>query len=98
MVYLGWLGSHPLTIGFKYAGQAWRTWRILRRERPDAIFLMVPPVFAALVVWAYGALHRAPFVLDAHTAAFLHPRWRAWQWLQRAMSRRAGSQSSVRHR
>ena len=32
MVYLGWLGSHPLTIGFKYAGQAWRTWRILRRE------------------------------------------------------------------
>ena len=38
MVYLGWLGSHPLTIGFKYAGQAWRTWRILRRERPDAVF------------------------------------------------------------
>jgi glycosyltransferase involved in cell wall biosynthesis len=91
MVYLGWLGSHPLTIGFKYAGQAWRTWRILRRERPDAIFLMVPPVFAALVIWAYGALHRAPFVLDAHTAAFLHPRWRAWQWLQRALSRRAAT-------
>ena len=91
MVYLGWLGSHPLTIGFKYAGQAWRTWRILRRERPDAVFLMVPPVFAALVVWAYGALHRAPFVLDAHTAAFLHPRWRAWQWLQRALSRRAAT-------
>jgi glycosyltransferase involved in cell wall biosynthesis len=91
MVYLGWLGSHPLTIGFKYAGQAWRTWRILRRERPDAVFLMVPPVFAALVVWAYGALHRVPFVLDAHTAAFLHPRWRAWQWLQRALSRRAAT-------
>ena len=52
---------------------------------------MVPPVFAALVVWAYGALHRAPFVLDAHTAAFLHPRWRAWQWLQRALSRRAAT-------
>ena len=91
MVYLGWLGSHPLTIGFKYAGQAWRTWRILRRERPDAVFLMVPPVFAALVVWTYGTLHRVPFVLDAHTAAFLHPRWRAWQWLQRAVSRRAAT-------
>ena len=91
MVYLGWLGSHPLTIVFKYAGQAWRTWQILRRERPDAIFLMVPPVFAGLVVWAYGALHRVPFVLDAHTAAFLHPRWHAWQWLQRALSRRAAT-------
>ena len=91
MVYLGWLGSHPLTIGIKYAGQAWTTWRILRRERPDAVFVMVPPVIAALVVWAYGALHRAPFVLDAHTAAFLHPRWRAWQWLQRTVSRRAAT-------
>ena len=91
MVYVGWLGSHPLTIGFKYAGQAWRTWKILRRERPDAVFVMVPPVIAALVVWAYGALYRVPFVLDAHSAAFLHPRWRSWQWLQRAMSRRAAT-------
>jgi glycosyltransferase involved in cell wall biosynthesis len=32
-----------------------------------------------------------PFVLDAHTAAFLHPRWRAWQWLQRALSKRAAT-------
>lgn len=91
MVYLERLGSHPLTIGPKYAGQAWRTWRILRRERPAAVFVMVPPVFAALVVWAYCALHRAQFVLDAHTAAFLHPRWRAWQWLQRLVSRRAAT-------
>jgi hypothetical protein len=29
MVYLGWLGSHPLTVGFKYMGQAWRTWGAL---------------------------------------------------------------------
>ena len=32
-----------------------------------------------------------PFVLDAHTAAFLHPRWASWQWLQRALSKRAAT-------
>jgi glycosyltransferase involved in cell wall biosynthesis len=91
MVYLGWLGSHPLTVGFKYAGQAWLTWRILLRERPRAVFVMVPPVFAGLAVWLYAAVCRVPFVVDAHTAAFLHPRWAAWQFLQRAMSKRAAT-------
>jgi glycosyltransferase involved in cell wall biosynthesis len=91
MVYLEWLGSHPLTIGFKYAGQAWRTWGILRRERPDAVFVMVPPVFAAVTVWLYAAWRGIPFVMDAHTAAFLHRRWQAWQWLQRALAARAAT-------
>lgn len=91
MVYIGWLGSHPLTVGFKYVGQAWKTWSILRRERPRSVFVMVPPVFAGLAVWLYAAFWRVPFVLDAHTAAFLHPRWIHWQWLQRALSRRAST-------
>jgi glycosyltransferase involved in cell wall biosynthesis len=91
MVYLGWLGSHPITVGFKYAGQAWSTWKILTRERPAAVFVMVPPVFAGLTVWLYAVVHRIPFVLDAHTAAFLHPRWSSWQWMQRALSRRAAT-------
>ena len=91
MVYVEWLGSHPLTVGFKFAAQAWRTWRILVREQPRAVFVMVPPVFAALTVWMYAAVRQIPFVLDAHTAAFMHPRWAAWQWLQRALSRRAAT-------
>jgi glycosyltransferase involved in cell wall biosynthesis len=91
MVYLGWLGSHPLTVGFKYIGQAWQTWRILRRERPQAVFVMVPPIFAAATVWLYSVIWRVPFVLDTHTAAFLHPRWASWQWLQQALSRRAAT-------
>src|SRR5688572_24473265 len=91
MVYLGWLGSHPLTVAFKYAGQALRTWWILLRERPRAVFVMAPPVFAGLTVWLYAAVLRVPFVLDAHTAAFAHPRWARWQWLQRALSKRAAT-------
>jgi glycosyltransferase involved in cell wall biosynthesis len=91
MIYLEWLGSHPATVAFKYAGQAWRTWRVLQREKPTAIFVMVPPIFAAVVVWLYATVRRVPFVLDAHTAAFMHPRWARWQWLQRALSRRAAT-------
>ena len=91
MVYLGWLGSHPLTVAFKYAGQALRTWGILLRERPRAVFVMAPPVFAVVTVWLYAVVRRIPFVLDAHTAAFAHPRWARWQWLQRALSKRAAT-------
>ena len=60
------------------------TARILRDERPDAVFVMTPPVFAALPAFWYAWRHGAHVVLDAHTAAFLHPRWRRLQWLQRA--------------
>ena len=91
MIYLGWLGSHPLTVGFKYAGQAWRTWRLLWREKPGAVFVMVPPIFAGLAVWLYARARRIPFVLDAHTAAFLHPRWASWQWLQQRLARQAAT-------
>jgi glycosyltransferase involved in cell wall biosynthesis len=82
MVYWRALGSHPSTVWLKYFGQAVATWRILLRDQPDAIFVMSPPVFAALSVWAYSRIFRRLFVIDAHTAAFLHPRWRHFQRLQ----------------
>jgi len=89
MVYWESLGSRPATVWLKYIGQAVRTWRILAAERPSSVFVMTPPVFAALVVWLYCATHRSPFVIDAHTAAFLHPRWRYLQRLQFWLCRRA---------
>lgn len=91
MVYWNALGSKPATILLKYVGQAFRTWSTLRRDRPDAVFVMSPPVIAAIAVWLYSRLARAPFVIDAHTAAFMHPRWQRLQWLQHAMSRRAAT-------
>jgi glycosyltransferase involved in cell wall biosynthesis len=91
MVYAGWLGSHPLTVGPKYAWQALRTWKLLSRDRPSAVFVMVPPVFAGCTVWLYARLHGVPFILDAHTAAFMHSRWKYWQWLQRWLARRAAT-------
>jgi hypothetical protein len=91
MVYAGSLGSHPATILLKYAAQWIRTSRILREERPDTVFVMTPPLFAALPAFWYAVRHGKRVVLDAHTAAFLHPRWRSWQWLQRLLCRRAAT-------
>jgi glycosyltransferase involved in cell wall biosynthesis len=91
MVYAGSLGSHPATIALKYAVQWARTARILRREQPDSVFVMTPPVFAALPAFWYAWRNRKQVVLDAHTAAFLLPRWRHFQWLQRWLCRRAAT-------
>lgn len=91
MVYLPEYGSKPSTILLKYLGQWRMTSRILREERPDAVFVMTPPVFAALPAFWYAWRTGARVVLDAHTAAFLHPRWRHLQWLQRLLCRRAAT-------
>jgi glycosyltransferase involved in cell wall biosynthesis len=91
MIYAGWLGSRWATAWLKYLLQARTTWRVLSSRRSDAVFVMSPPVFAAGCVWLWCTAQRRPFVIDAHTAAFLHPRWRAWQWLQRALCRRAAT-------
>jgi glycosyltransferase involved in cell wall biosynthesis len=91
MIYAGWLGSRRATAWLKYLLQARATWRVLSSRRSDAVFVMSPPVVAAACVWLWCTLHGRPFVIDAHTAAFLHPRWRAWQWLQRTLCRRAAT-------
>jgi glycosyltransferase involved in cell wall biosynthesis len=91
MVHAGRFGSRPATVLLKYASQWLATSRILRRERPDVVFVMTPPLIAALPAFWYGRRGRGRVVLDAHTAAFLHPRWRRLQWLQRAMCRWAAT-------
>src|SRR5688572_18876353 len=89
MVYLPQFGSRPSTILFKYIGQWIETARILSRERPDTVFVMTPPVFAALPAFWYAWRHGKNVVLDAHTAAFVLPRWRWFQRLQRMCCRYA---------
>jgi glycosyltransferase involved in cell wall biosynthesis len=91
MVYLPRFGSRASTVLLKYAGQWLKTARILREERPDVVFVMSPPVFAALPAFWHAWRRGKQVVLDAHSAAFLHPRWRRLQWLQRALCRRAST-------
>ncbi len=89
MIYLSALGSNYLTVGIKYLLQAAITWRVLRRERADVVFVMSPPVIATLAVWLYTRLWGGRYFVDAHTAAFVDARWRKVAFLQRFASRRA---------
>ena len=50
---------------------------------------MTPPVVACLPVWIYGKLTNSPFVIDAHTAAFVTPPWNKALFLHAFFSRRA---------
>jgi len=89
MVYAAQLGSHPATIVAKYLLQWRRTSRILRRERPNTVFVMTPPLVAALPALWYAWRHDARVVVDAHTCAFVLPRWKRLLRLQLAICRRA---------
>jgi hypothetical protein len=52
----------------------WRdTARVLRRERPDVVVVMQPPVVALLAVRA--AARGARLIGDLHSGVFLDPRW-----------------------
>jgi glycosyltransferase involved in cell wall biosynthesis len=91
MIYARRFGSRPATVLFKYAVQWMATALLLRREQPDVVFVMTPPLVASLPAFWYCRGGRGRVVLDAHTAAFLHPRWRRLQWLQRLLCRRAAT-------
>jgi glycosyltransferase involved in cell wall biosynthesis len=76
-------------VWLRYIAHVFQTLRILSAERPDVVFVMSPPIFAVMTVCLWCRLHRRRYVVDAHTAAFLHPRWRHLQWLHDALCRRA---------
>lgn len=73
----------------KYPVQAFKTWPILRRERPDIILVQNPPIFCALLAFFYARLYSAQYVIDSHTGAFISPGWRRFLGLHRWLSRRA---------
>lgn len=89
MVYSEGWGSHYATILPKYVSQAIKTLRILFREKPKAVFVMTPPVFACLPVWIYAGLTGSVFLIDAHSGAFFDSRWKGLLFLHRFFSRRA---------
>jgi len=89
MVYARFWGSHWSTVLFKYLWQSLQTFVLLIRRKPDTVFVMTPPVAACAAVWLYALTFRRRFVIDAHTGAFLDPRWRKIIFLHRFFSRRA---------
>ncbi len=73
----------------RYAVQSARTWRVLRRERPDVVFVQNPPIVAVWLAWLYARQQRARYIIDSHSAAFLSPKWRWSLALHRLLARRA---------
>ena len=81
----------------RYLIQGWETWRLLERERPGAVLVQAPPIFAPLVVALWCELrgkssnsgHRVPFAIDCHSGNFYGRRW-VWALpVLRLLSRRA---------
>ena len=89
MVYCRSLGSNIFTVWLKYIVQFFKTQYVLFTNRPKVVFVMTPPVFAVLSIYFYSFLRKISYIIDAHTAAFLLPRWKYLQWLQRFLCRRA---------
>jgi glycosyltransferase involved in cell wall biosynthesis len=89
MIYAGWLGSRPATIWLKYIIQTWQTLRLLWRERPRVILVMVPPIFAALPVYLYCKITGSRFATDNHTAALMMKRWQRLKFLHGWLEKRA---------
>ncbi len=89
MVYAESLGSRAATVWLKYLMQIWWTWRLLLREKPRAVMVMVPPVFICLPVYLYCRWFGAGFITDTHTAAFTMSRWKPLLFLNAWFYRRA---------
>jgi glycosyltransferase involved in cell wall biosynthesis len=81
--------KRPLYAPFKYPPQCLKTWGILARQRPTAVYVMNPPVFAALSVYVYCRLARAHMVMDTHPPALFSRKWGWSAPLQRGLARRA---------
>src|SRR5262249_36868087 len=89
MIYHRFWGSSYWTIVLKYFTQSVATVLLLLRKRPRCVFVMSPPPIACLPIWLYSVVTGARFVIDAHTAAFVDPRWSRFEFVQRFFARRA---------
>ena len=89
MIYAGWLGSHPATITLKYLIQIWQTLKLLWREKPEVVLVMVPPIFTVLPVYFYCKITGSRFATDNHTAGFTMKRWQMMRFLHGWLEKRA---------
>ncbi len=76
MVYYNFLGSNYFTVWLKYFLQMVKSLVLLLSNQPAVVFVMSPPIIACLPVYLYCSIFKKPYLIDAHTGAFLHPRWK----------------------
>jgi hypothetical protein len=81
--------KRPLVAPFKYVLQTIMTLVTLFRERPSAVYVTNPPVFAALCVFVYAKLTGTKYAMDTHSPALYIPKWKWSVPLQRIAARGA---------
>lgn len=77
-----------LQLPIRYLLQTLHTWRVLRRECSDVVFVQNPPIFCVIVAFFYARTNGARCVIDSYTGAFVSP-WRWFVDLHRVLSRKA---------
>jgi len=81
--------NRPLLAPIKYIPMCLKTWAVLLKQRPSAVFVVNTPVFAPLTVHAYCRLARIPYVMNVHGHSFIGWKWGWSRPLMRALARRA---------
>jgi glycosyltransferase involved in cell wall biosynthesis len=81
--------GHYFSLPLKYVLASLKTLLLLKKKRPDIIFVVNPPIFAPLIVWIYCRMNKVHYVIDTHSAAFNWKRWTLFQWLHKFLSRDA---------
>lgn len=83
------LPQRPLLAPIKYPPQCVKTWLVLLRQRPSAVYVFISPVIAALSVYIYCWFAKVPFIMDVGAHAIISRKW-AWSVpLLRFLSRKA---------
>ena len=89
-IYVSYLKQQDVVSApLKYGPQFISTLRRLSEAKPEIVFVMDPPVFAAVAVAVYCLVNRAQFVMDCHSGVFNSRKWRWSLPIQRFLARRA---------
>ncbi len=85
--YLKW--KRPLLAPVKYIPMWLKTWIVLLKQRPSAVFVINTPVFAPLCVYTYCMVYRIPFIMVVHGHTLSGRKWGWSRPLQRFLGKRA---------
>ncbi len=85
-----------------YAVRSFETIRHIRRTQPSVVIVQNPPIFAVIACFIGSRLVRGSLLIDAHTGAFVDPKWRRFEPIHRWLARRSAglivhNRSQARH-
>ena len=97
-IYVKYLRQQDIVSApLKYGPQMISTLRRLYEVKPEVVFVMDPPVFAAAAVFLYCLVRRARYVMDCHSGVFNSRKWRWSLPIQRFLARRAAAVLVTNH-